>query len=242
MSKSTYWFKHDVNAHLDGKVKALMAVYGAEGYGYYWIIIELMRQEDGCKLSISRKFDIPSLAQSLPNCDKDKCKEFIDDCIEEFELFKTDGEFMWSDRLMESYEAQQSKSRKAQMAAYKKHGKDKHGNPIKKENPFDDMDTTPADDKPEDPAKIKDKRVLNDDKLFDLLVERMKEHDDFKAVATNKFQSEREKCLDWLSANGKVKKDYKAFFRTWMRNNFNAPAQQTQSSIPLKSGQKPMIL
>ena len=41
---SDRYFRHDIHASLDLKLRRLMAVHGAEGYGNYWIIIELLSQ------------------------------------------------------------------------------------------------------------------------------------------------------------------------------------------------------
>lgn len=237
MSKKTYYFRHDMNAHHDPKVKAMMSVYGAEGYGWWWIILEVMAQEEGGRISIAKKYDIPSLATSLPNCSTDKCREFINDCITDFELFKTDGDKISSDRLDRDLEIAFKKSNNGRKASLARWGK-------KKEQVFSKEEIeAPKEIKPKetDPAKIKSIQVLNDDKTFNVFVEQLKEHDDFKNLHDKHFQNERSKCLDWLSANGKAKKDYKAFFRSWLRNNFNAPTEQA-STIPAKKGQKPMVL
>jgi hypothetical protein len=236
MKKDVYYFDHDVNAHQDVKCKAMMSVYGAEGYGWWWILCELMRQEQGCQLSISRKFDIPSLASSLPNCSADKCREFIDACIEDFELLNTDGDFVWSKRLKGHYDRLEERREKRRNAANARWSKEK-----KKEKPDEVFSTEEKPKEPEDPAKIKGIAVLNDDKLFDMFVEQLRKHDDFRNFGDKHFETERSKCLDWLSANGKAKKDYKAFFRSWLRSNYNAPTEQ-ESVIPRKKGQKPMVL
>ena len=41
---SDRYFRHDIHASLDLKLRRLMAVHGAEGYGNYWLIIELLSQ------------------------------------------------------------------------------------------------------------------------------------------------------------------------------------------------------
>ena len=41
---SDRYFRHDIHACLDLKLRRLMAVHGAEGYGNYWLIIELLSQ------------------------------------------------------------------------------------------------------------------------------------------------------------------------------------------------------
>lgn len=239
MAKKTYFFRHDMNAHQDPKVKAMMFVYGAEGYGWWWIILEIMAQEENGRISIVKKYDIPSLASSLPNCSADKCREFIDDCINEFELFNSDGERISSDRLDRDLDIAFKKSNNGKKAANARWAKNK-----KKETPTDVF----SDDKekpktPEDLSKIKDKRCLIDDELFKTFYQQLKQHKDFQNMLWSHAESERDKCLDWLSANGKVKKDYKAFFRSWLRNNFGTSNQSTtESVIPRKKGQKPMVL
>ena len=41
---SDRYFRHDIHASLDLKLRRLMALHGAEGYGNYWLIIELLSQ------------------------------------------------------------------------------------------------------------------------------------------------------------------------------------------------------
>lgn len=46
MANSAYWFKHDTNAKDDHKVMLLMDQLGIEGYGIFWIIIEVLREQE----------------------------------------------------------------------------------------------------------------------------------------------------------------------------------------------------
>jgi len=223
--KDVYYFSHDANAHQDPKTKAMMSVYGAEGYGWYWILIEIMRQQEGYCISTAKKYDIPSLSSSLPNCNAEKCKEFIDDCINEFDLFESDKKQFWSPSLIKRMEKVDEIVEKRRSAANKRWGK-------KKETP---ASVFPAEEKqqavkPEPIAsKIKTIKVLQDDQLFGLFVEQLKEHDDFKDYTDKYLQSERSKCLDWIAAKGAIKKDYKAFFRNWLRNNSEGVQQKEPS-------------
>ena len=41
---SDRYFRHDIHASLDLKLRRLMAVHGAEGYGIYWLTLELLSQ------------------------------------------------------------------------------------------------------------------------------------------------------------------------------------------------------
>lgn len=41
------WFRHDVNAHDDTKIRKLVYKHGVSAYGAYWIIIELLYKNEG---------------------------------------------------------------------------------------------------------------------------------------------------------------------------------------------------
>lgn len=106
MPKDVYYLKHDANAHNDPKIKAMRKFYGWEGFGWYWLIVALMRSENNYKLEYNDLvFD--SLADDM-NCDSTKAKSFINDCIDKFKLFSKNGEYFYSDRLvrdMQQYES-----------------------------------------------------------------------------------------------------------------------------------------
>lgn len=97
MSKDAYYFSHDYNARHDPKISALKADYGIEGYGRYWIIIEMLAEQDNYKLKLNG-WGIRAIATEC-QLSAEKMEEFILDCINEFELFKSDDQFFWSESL-----------------------------------------------------------------------------------------------------------------------------------------------
>ena len=54
MCKKTY-FNHDSNARNDEKIVALRIRYGAEGYGVYFMLIEMLQAAPGCTLEKDNK-------------------------------------------------------------------------------------------------------------------------------------------------------------------------------------------
>lgn len=46
MAKDTFYFSHDYNARNDEKILELRSVYGAEGYGIFWMIVETMAESE----------------------------------------------------------------------------------------------------------------------------------------------------------------------------------------------------
>ena len=41
------WFKHDVDAHDDIKIRKLIRMHGMQAYGFYWYIVELLYGNGG---------------------------------------------------------------------------------------------------------------------------------------------------------------------------------------------------
>ena len=94
MPKDCYYFSHDNNARNDEKILCLMAEYGIEGYGIYWVIVEMMHEAENTELrhdtlnGIAFRFSLPittlqgalSLAITL-------------------KLFESDGVVFWSNSL-----------------------------------------------------------------------------------------------------------------------------------------------
>ena len=92
--KDAYYFKHDSNARNDPKIQALIKKYGIEGYGRFWVIIEVMRETNGYKIS-EKKYVLESLAEQM-KCSVEEITKFIKDCVEEFELFIQEDGFVYS--------------------------------------------------------------------------------------------------------------------------------------------------
>jgi len=97
MAKETYYFSHDSNALTDTKILNMRADYGLEGYGLYWVIIEMMRNEEDYKLSVNK--NTYRAIKTLTNTKID-IEKYIKDCIEDYELFKQENEQFYSNSLL----------------------------------------------------------------------------------------------------------------------------------------------
>jgi hypothetical protein len=114
MNNKSYYFQHDFNAANDEKILYVRSIYGMEGYGLYWYFIELMHQSQDSKLKCKL---INGISYQL-NIDIDKLLQFYNTCIDT-ELFVTDGDFYWSQRVLENKDLQEEK-RKSKSFAGKK--------------------------------------------------------------------------------------------------------------------------
>ena len=116
--KDAYYFKHDATARDDHKIKALINKYKLLGYAYYWILLEEMRKEKGYKLPIDKKFTLDALAEQM-QCTCSQVKEFVKDCIEEFELFVKENGWLYSESFLERMSKLDEIRQKRSLAAYK---------------------------------------------------------------------------------------------------------------------------
>ena len=95
----SYWFSHDTDAWSDINIELMMSVYGAEGYGFYWVIVETLSMEESYKLPLKNKGYLAVLSRRMQT-NPEKLSEFIDDCINSFNLFISDDSFFWSESLI----------------------------------------------------------------------------------------------------------------------------------------------
>ena len=97
MAKETYYFSHDSNAITDTKILNMRADYGLEGYGLYWAIIEMLRNEESYKLNLNKNTYRAIKILTNTNIDIEK---YIDDCIKDYGLFKREDDKFYSNSLL----------------------------------------------------------------------------------------------------------------------------------------------
>ena len=111
MCKKTY-FNHDCGARNDEKIVALRIRYGAEGYGVYFMLIEMLQAAPGCTLEKDYKalaFDLRVSARRIKSI------------VEDFGLFTpTDGgKKFYSERLIRHVnEAEENERKRSEAAQY----------------------------------------------------------------------------------------------------------------------------
>ena len=111
MCKRTY-FNHDCDARNDEKITALRIRYGAEGYGVYFMLIEMLQAAPGCVLEKDYKalaFDLRVSARRIKSI------------VEDFGLFTpTDGgKKFYSERLIRHVsEAEENERKRSEAAQY----------------------------------------------------------------------------------------------------------------------------
>ena len=106
--KDTFYFAHDYNARNDPKLQNVLFDLGVEGIGVFWCIIEQLYEQGG-KLPLHY---CKSIAFAL-HVDF-KCVERL---VNDYGLFKNDGENMWSESVLNRLNRRSEVSEKRKLAA-----------------------------------------------------------------------------------------------------------------------------
>ena len=112
--KDAYYFSHDSNARNDLKIKALVKKYGWSGYGYYWVIIENLRESDNYKLPF-KDYVLDALAEEF-NVSSTDVQQFIDDCINKYDLLEKEDGCFYSNSLKRRMKIKDNKREQARQA------------------------------------------------------------------------------------------------------------------------------
>lgn len=112
--KDAYYFSHDSNARHDPKIIQLKSKYGMKGYGWYWVIVEMLREQENYKLNLTD--DLDSIAIETMS-EPEVISGFIGDCIKKFKLFKKEHHYFYSQSLVERMKIMEENREKRRKAA-----------------------------------------------------------------------------------------------------------------------------
>jgi hypothetical protein len=112
MKKDAYYFPHYCNARSDVKILKLRRVLGIEGYGIYFMLLEVLREQTEFKYPLE---SIPELEYEFRTS-----KEKIFSVINDFALFEIDCDKFFSPKLELYLQPYIEKSQRARDAANKR--------------------------------------------------------------------------------------------------------------------------
>ena len=118
--KDAYYFSHDANARNDPKICAMRAEFGAEGYGWYWVIVEMLREQEDYHLDYTEPFIWSAIAQQM-QASAEQAQAFVQQCINTYKLFTLDanGDKFCSPSLLRRMEKRDEISKKRSRAGKK---------------------------------------------------------------------------------------------------------------------------
>lgn len=98
MKRDTFYFSHDFEPTSDPKIQAMLGDYGAIGYGLYWRLVEMLHSDSDHKLPL-KKYLFTALAKQM-STRVEKVSAFIVACVKDYELFISDDQVFWSERVL----------------------------------------------------------------------------------------------------------------------------------------------
>ena len=153
MAKDAYYFSHDSNAKDDPKCMLLIEELQLEGYGIYWILIEVLREQENYTYPLKM---IPVLARKFLTT-----KEKMMTVIEKYDLFDIEnGEFFFSHSLNRRMGLMNDKREKARLAG-KKSGEARRNKVLEYKDTTNDSSTDderPFNDSSTDDEQLKERK------------------------------------------------------------------------------------
>ncbi len=163
MTKDAFYFPHFSNARHDRKIKRVIKELGVEGYGCYFMLLEVLREQSNLKYPIA---DIDLLADEFRTSEA-KLKTVIGN----YDLFEIDQEEMFFSPKMFEYLEPYFKMKEQRRLAGLKSGEKRKQKMIPSttdERPFNDCSTTDEQSKVKE-SKVKEKKeskVKEREKVF----------------------------------------------------------------------------
>lgn len=114
MSKEAFYFSHDYEPTGDPKLQALVGEFGAVGYGVFWRIIEMLHSNSEHRLPLKQYLYLAIAKQMLASAEQ--IQAIIQYCLLPCELFLSDDEYFWSNRVNNNFEKRAELSEKRAVA------------------------------------------------------------------------------------------------------------------------------
>lgn len=109
-----FYFQHDYDPLGDPKLSALVGEFGAVGYGLYWRLVEMLHTDQDHTLP-HKKFVYVAIAKQMLTS-VEQVEDVLMYAIDVCELFESDGELFWSNRVMRNIEKRAELSKKRSVA------------------------------------------------------------------------------------------------------------------------------
>jgi hypothetical protein len=200
------YFSHDYKARHDRKLVNLLMKKGAEGIGIFWCIIEML-YEDGGRINTSEYERITFELRS--NYDT------VKSVIEDFKLFKIDGEHFYSESVLGRLKQRSDKSAKARESISKRWKNSTDTNVIRTYTKRNTIKERKGKERVIDRTHL-----FRDSKWFDkpLFSQTLKAAPHPYNIVNP--ESYYEKALNWSDSKSNKKVDWMATIKNWIRSDF----------------------
>jgi len=234
MDKDAYYFPHFSNARHDRKIKRMVKELGIEGYGIYFMLLEVLREQQDMRYPIG---DIDLLADEFQTSEP-KVRTVV--C--NYGLFDVDMEEMFFSPKLMVYMGPYTRHKEQRLYASMKAKEARERRKL--EEKTDRRPTgLPTGDRPDyrPETKVKESKVKESKEKKNInraerpTLEQVKEY-----IKEKNYSVDADKWFNHYTANGwKVgknpMKDWRAAVRTWVpsnNSNIQSPKRQTAIQLP----------
>lgn len=112
--KEAFYFPHDNNAHSDPKLMSVFMETGLRGIWLYWILVELMHQQENGMITFEQYKHYVKWYSSHE--DNDINEQLMNTCLTNGLFCKTDDGFVYSKRVLQNKEFREELSKKRSIA------------------------------------------------------------------------------------------------------------------------------
>jgi hypothetical protein len=225
--KDAYYFPHFSNARHDRKLKRIIKEFGVEGYGIYFMLLEVLREQTDLRYPIR---DIDLLADEF-NTSEAKIKTIIGN----YDLFIIDEKAMFfSPKQAEYLQPYFAKSERARNAAILRWSEQKQlpENSKSNANAYANAEQMQCDG---NASKVKKSKVK--ESIVKSTLPALNEVEMYCKERGNGIDPQ--KWYDHYTANGWMvgrnkMKDWRAAVRTWERNGLSTPAKPARPPSTIK--------
>lgn len=194
------YFSHDHHARADEKIIKMLRVNGPEGYGLYWMIVEMLHENQG---SIPKDYEL--LAYEL----RTQCERIKAIC-EDYDLFYEKDGRVFSLSVDRRLQDRAEKSTKAKASAGKRWGNNANAMPTHSEGITDPM-------RSEGYKRKGKERKEEGEGSGPPTIEQVREYGEAEHL-----RADPAKFCDWQAAKGWAGViDWKAAFRYWDKTEFD---------------------
>lgn len=227
MANNAYYFSHDSNAKDDPKCMLLIDQLGLEGYGIYWVLIEVLRDQPEFKYPLNL---IPILARRY-----NTTAEKMMTVIRNYELFNFDAENMFFslslNNRMNKIKTSIEQRRIAGLASAEKRKLQLLGTTV--ERPLNECSTKKRKEKKGNEKKEKENIKENIKENYADFVSLTKE--EFEKLSQEFGEAGANRMIEILnnykgSSGKKYKSDYLAI-RNWVISRYNDEQPKQQSEV-----------
>ena len=222
--KKTYYFQHDFQSFDDPKIQYIIAKFGAEGYGVWWRLVEMLHQDEHNRLPL--KDYLFFAIEGQLGLESDGAKDIIMSCINDVQLLQTDGEYFWSDRVLKNVgrmnEVKEKRSQAGKKSAEKR---------TSVEQSLTSVEQNSASVEQVSRKEKKIKEIIYSKPSLQEVIDFFEENGftSLSAIKAYKYYDE----ADWTDSNGKKVKSWKQKMRgVWFKDE-NKTQQRPMASFSI---------